>query len=119
MSSPISTPRHALRTDSPVAAHDEGQRCACVSEHRPPVLEFERHHAWPLYLGGPDVPENLVWVCPTTHTNAHELLRMMLRAGRALTYSECQDIEDRPVARYAHNLALRGYEAWLTRPEVA
>jgi len=97
-------------------AHDAGAVCRCVSEHRPPVLEYERHHRLPKYLGGEDVPENVVWVCPTTHTNTHELLRMMLKASRALSYHECQAEQPRPVARYAHTLALAGYTAWLTRP---
>lgn len=94
-------------------SHDEGRTCGCCFEHRPPVLEFERHHIWPLGLGGPDQEVNVVWVCPTTHANVHELLRLMLKAHRELTYRECQDAEDRTVDRYAHTLALDGYRRWV------
>lgn len=89
-------------------AHDVDEVCGCVSEHRPPVLELHAHHSWPVYLGGPkDGP--VVWVCPTTHASIHELLRMMLRAGRVLSYWECQVWSPRPVARYAWTLAAEGF----------
>ncbi len=81
------------------AAHDEGAACRCVVEHRPPVLEFERHHILPLYLGGAEDGET-VWVCPSTHAN------------EPLTYAELQAIEDRPVSRYAATLARAGYYRW-------
>ncbi len=65
----------------------------------------------PIYLGGPKDGET-VFVCQTTHASVHELLRLMLKAGWALTYAECQAVEDRPVARYAHALAVEGYRRW-------
>lgn len=37
--------------------------------------ELHRHHVWPLSEGGPDTPENLLWLCPTMHVNVHELWR--------------------------------------------
>lgn len=92
-------------------AHDAGAVCLCVAEHRPPVLEYERHHVTPLYLGGLTDGE-VVWLCPTTHANCHELLRLMLRLGRALTHYELQAIEDRPVSRYAAALAREGFRRW-------
>lgn len=92
-------------------AHDHGRACACVWEHRPPVLELHRHHILPLYLGGPNTADNIVWLCPTTHTNVHELLRMMMTRG-PLTYRDCQELQDRPVSRYAHAVALDGYQRW-------
>ncbi len=91
-------------------SHDAGAVCVCVFEHRPPVLEYERHHILPLYLGGEHDGET-VWVCPSTHANCHELLRLMLRDG-PLTYAELQAIEDRPVSRYAATLARAGYYRW-------
>lgn len=89
-------------------SHDGGQVCACVAEHRPPYLELERHHIHPVYLGGAKDGET-VFICNTTHSSVHELLRLMLRADRPLTYAECQQAEDRPVARYAHRLAVEAY----------
>lgn len=96
-------------------AHDAARACVCVAEHRPPYLELEAHHVWPLYLGGPRDGE-MRWLCGTTHQSVHELLRLMERAGRSLTYRECQDAEDRPVARYAHDLAARGWDAYAASP---
>ncbi len=92
-------------------AHDSDASCLCVAEHRPPVLEYERHHVLPLYLGG-DTSGETAWVCPTTHANCHELLRLMLRLGRTLTDYELQAIQDRPVSRYAAKLAREGFRRW-------
>lgn len=92
-------------------AHDHDRVCLCVAEHRPPYLELEEHHVWPIYLGGPKDGET-IWLCGTTHTSVHEILRMLLKVGRRLTYAEVDAAQDRPVARYAYNLALRGYDAW-------
>lgn len=90
-------------------SHDGEAVCLCCAEHRPPVLEYEAHHVWPKGMGGPDVPENLVWVCGNTHSNTHELLRHILRAGRPLTDHELSALEERPVSRYAAALAREGY----------
>ncbi len=92
-------------------AHDAAARCLCVAEHRPPVLEFERHHVTPLYLGGL-IDGETSWLCPTTHANCHELLRLMLRLGRSLTDYELQAIQDRSVSRYAATLAREGFRRW-------
>ena len=85
-------------------SHDHAQRCACSADHRPAPLELHAHHIHPLYLGGPDVPDNKVWLCPTAHTNVHELLRLMMRAGR-LTWGEVTTTSEQPVSRYAFRLA--------------
>ena len=92
-------------------SHDSGAVCRCVVEHRPSVLEYERHHVLPLYLGGTTDGET-VWVCPSTHANCHELLRLMLGTGRTLTDTELQVVEDRPVSRYAAVLAREGFNRW-------
>lgn len=56
-------------------AHDHGQHCKCVIKHVPKPMELHKHHVWPISEGGPDSPHNLLWLCPTTHTNVHELWR--------------------------------------------
>ncbi len=94
-------------------SHDAGAVCVCVADHRPPVLEYETHHIWPLGMGGPDTPDNQVWVCPSSHANVHELLRLMSREGRTLTDHELQGLEDRPVSRYAATLAREGYRRFV------
>ncbi len=92
-------------------AHDADEVCRCVADHRPPYLELERHHLHPVYLGGPKDGET-VFICGTTHTAVHELLRLMLKAGQPLTYAECETLQARPVTRYAHALAVEGYRRW-------
>ncbi len=92
-------------------SHDPGAACRCCADHRPPVLEHEAHHVLPLFLGGDNYGET-VWLCPTGHANVHELLRLMLKTGRTLTDWELQQVEDRPVSRFAANLARDGYARW-------
>ena len=63
-------------------AQDTGNiRCSCSSVHAPRVEEFERHHIVPKSEGGKSVPENLVWLCPTAHSNVHKRLRALLVKG--------------------------------------
>lgn len=56
--------------------NDPRYTCKCVSKHVPRPLELHKHHVWPLGEGGPDVRENLVILCPTTHSNVHRLWRL-------------------------------------------
>lgn len=88
-------------------SHDLGQHCRCVTEHRPKAVELDRHHIWPLYLGGPETADNLIWVCPNTHRATHELLRLYLKAGSPPPGSV---LDDYP--RMARDLAAEGYRRW-------
>lgn len=91
-------------------SHDAGQTCRCVAEHRPQPQELQRHHVWPLSLGGPDDDANLRWLCPTCHVTVHELLRAFLAAGRVLSWGEA--LARWPgLNRYAHSLAVAGFVA--------
>lgn len=69
---------------------------------------------WPLGMGGPDTAANRLFVCPTTHTNAHEVLRLLVKHG-PLTYRQVQTLNDRPVPRFAYDLALTGWTRWHNR----
>lgn len=89
-------------------SHNHGHECRCVSEHIPAPLDPERHHVWPLGNGGPDIMENRVWLCPTTHTNAHEILRHMGKEG-LLTWGEVLAMYDERVTRAAYEVAVIGY----------
>jgi HNH endonuclease len=91
-------------------AHDEGRVCRCVAVHRPQPLELERHHVLPIYLGGPDVEDNVAWICPNTHMNVHEILRRFMRDG-PLDWGEALKIWP-GLNRYAFALAHRGYNEW-------
>ncbi len=88
-------------------AKPAGRRwCVCVSTHNPQQLdgEAEGHHVWPLGYGGPDVPENMRWLCPTTHTKVHNLWRAWARAGGRPP----RDIEHR-YSRYVRELVEDGW----------
>lgn len=99
--------------------HDRGEVCLCVTEHRPEPLDGEWHHVWPLGMGGPDVALNRVYICPTTHTNAHEILAIMVKRKRVVTWQETLDLFTMPVSRYAYRLALLGYRRWQAGAVVA
>lgn len=79
--------------------------CICVAEHRPNLRISEGHHLWPLYLGGPEHPQTLVGLCPTTHDFVHGILRAMVKAGAWLPRQQGQP-------RYAHQVATLGFQAW-------
>jgi len=56
-------------------------RCDVHGSHRPGLTVTDLHHVWPRGDGGPDIPANRVWVCPTGHRNIHEALEK-LRVGK-------------------------------------
>ena len=68
--------------------HDEGQRCHCVTDHRPDPLELAKHRILPGEFGGTYAKANVVWLCPTTHVNVHEILRLLLEGEEALNEIE-------------------------------
>lgn len=88
-------------------AHDENKKCPCVMDHNPNPMELNEHHIWPLYLGGPDTKDNLIWLCPTTHTNVHELIREWMKfKGEPPWYVRTK------FSVFTRNLAQQGYDAW-------
>lgn len=101
--------------------HDQGQRCACVAEHRPAPLELHRHHILPLAAGGADEPDNVVWLCPSGHVSTHELLRIIVARNGRLTWTEATGMYEQTVSRYAFALAHEGWRRMAARfaPEAA
>lgn len=93
--------------------HDFGKKCICVADHNPEPLELERHHVWPLGMGGPDTEGNVVWLDPTAHMNVHELLRLMLKWSNTdlLPYKYFTDLYDQAVNRYCYDVAAAGFKA--------
>lgn len=87
--------------------------CRCVADHNPEPLDGEVHHIWPKGMGGPDVNENVVFLCPTAHTNAHEILRLMVKDLKYLSYRDVHELLQKPVNRYAFQIALLGYRRWV------
>lgn len=92
--------------------HDAGQFCNCVTDHNPNPMELHRHHIHPLGHGGQDTEDNEVWLCPTAHSNVHELLRAFLK------YEGLPPWEIRKsFGPYIRDLAEQGYERIMeTRP---
>ena len=80
--------------------------CVCTSDHRPATARTQRHHLWPLGLGGPEVDATLVLLCPTTHDLVHHALRGMVRDGWA-PWAAGQGM-----TRYAHSIATLGWQSW-------
>ncbi len=91
----------------------------CVAEHRPEPLEPHRHHILPKSDGGPDTEDNLVTLCPTTHANAHDLLRLIRKRRGALTYRQAQQLYTEPVSRYAFAIARLGWLRMQARADAA
>jgi hypothetical protein len=80
-----------------------------MTEHRPAPLDTERHHIWPLGDGGPDVEENQIDICDTTHKNAHIMMAAMKREHRDISWYEFAERYTMPVSKYAYFLARTGY----------
>lgn len=87
-------------------AHDAGQHCHCVSEHRPRIDELDRHHVRPLSWGGPDVKSNIIWLCPNAHRQVHLLLSLYKKHQGAVTREMKKDF-----SRFTQALAQRGWDA--------
>lgn len=88
-------------------ARPDGPRmCQCVSRHNPQLLldEAEGHHIWPLGEGGPDIAENMRWLCPTTHTKVHNLWREYVRYGETPPFNVRQRY-----SKYVRDLVAEGW----------
>jgi len=79
--------------------------CACVGDHRPLVLEYEKHHLWPIGMGGPEHKATLLLLCPSTHSSVHRILRDMVKND--------WHPRRRHEPAYAHHVATLGYQAWV------
>ncbi len=63
------------------------ETCTIHAFHRPTPVVCHRHHVWPLGMGGPDILDNIVVICPTGHANVHVLLDDMKRNGGQTAYA--------------------------------
>ena len=78
--------------------------CLCVKRHSPRPSILHSHHVWPLGEGGPNVRANLLWLCPTTHMNVHELWRLMDKHSGTVPTAEL-----RRFAKYVREVVQRGW----------
>lgn len=89
-------------TAGPRSAPFETHPCPCRSEHAPSVPWTHAHHVVPLYAGGPDTPDNIVYICPATHDWVHIILRVFDRSAQVVP-------RQRHWPFYAYDLAVRGF----------
>ena len=93
----------------PLTAKPSGERrCVCVTKHRPEPVILHSHHVWPLGEGGPDIQANLLWLCPTSHNNIHELWRLMVKYTKADTPIPWREF--REFSPYVRNVVARGWD---------
>ena len=92
-------------------AGGRGGHCTVHGSHRPAVSGTEIHHVWPKGMGGPDVADNRVEVCPTGHTNIHNWMAYRLYLTGHLQRPTPLPI---PLATVAEKkLAERGIADWI------
>jgi len=87
-----------------VAAHP----CPCAMTHGPGAYVPARHHILPQSWGGPTEPDNLIYICPNSHTAVHQLLNAYVHAGGEPAWSVLQHYN-----ALVRDLAAR---AWVQRP---
>ena len=62
-----------------------GTACAFDSNHCTTSLSgrggFDQHHRWPVSLGGPENPNDLLILCPNHHHRQHALIRYLVEVG--------------------------------------
>ncbi len=87
-----------------------GEPCTVHSVHRPFSHVNHKHHVWPKGMGGPDIEENLVVVCPTGHSNIHSLLSeyVMLRGNVSYAFRRRYTRTEQKLARLGWQRYLRG-----------
>ncbi len=75
-------------TDQRTLPAGPGVSCVLHRYHSPVPASFDEHHAIPVSMGGPDVPSNLVVVCPTGHRNVHVCIAKLIRGGDVSDFGE-------------------------------
>jgi hypothetical protein len=84
-----------------------GMECACHT-HRETV-PIEKHHVWPLGMGGPDTEANRITVCANAHYSIHAYLDLLVKGAGEVFPNEGRrfSLKVRRYARY-------GYDQWKT-----
>lgn len=82
--------------------------CQVHKTHTPTSHSTAVHHIQPQAMGGPDVPENRVEVCPTGHTNIHMLLALLVKHDGNLSREQTLGY-----AKHEIDLAKNGYFRWV------
>lgn len=83
--------------------------CRLHQRHMPNTHVNHRHHVWPLGDGGPDVPDNIIIVCPTGHYSIHDLLNhyKMLMGNVPFDIVKRYSHEERKYAKLGYDRIMR------------
>jgi len=86
------------------------EACQVHETHRPHSHLNHHHHVWPLSLGGPNVPDNVVVTCPTGHYNIHSLLDQYLHNNGKVPWSVVRRYTygEREYAKLGYDRHVRG-----------
>jgi hypothetical protein len=99
------TTRPFANEEVPLTAKPGGEKkCRCVKLHIPKANILHSHHVWPTGEGGPNISANLLWLCPTTHNNVHELWRLFKKNKGVVPYDTLNDF-----SRYTRGVVQRGW----------
>lgn len=85
-----------------------GQECACHA-HRE-MVPIERHHVWPLGMGGPNTEANKITVCANAHYSIHAFMDLLVKNDGDVYPNESRRFSAK-VRRYARS----GYGQWKDR----
>lgn len=97
-------------TDAEVKLNPLGKGCGCVEQHVPAAYVPEDHHIKPESWGGTRIPENLVRICPNTHTATHRLIDEYVREGGLPPWETRK--------HFGATARLLAAKAWDQRPDV-
>lgn len=64
-------------TDAGLVTVQMGTECAC-HKHRE-YVPTEKHHVWPLGMGGPNVEANKILVCANAHYSIHAVIDLLIK----------------------------------------
>lgn len=83
-----------------------GRECACHNHSED--VPLERHHVWPLGMGGPDIDGNKITVCANAHYSIHAFLDLLVK-GQGLVDTETAKRFSPKVRQRARS----GYAEWM------
>lgn len=80
-----------------------------LTKHIPESHINHRHHVYTLGDGGPDIEDNIVVVCPTGHSNIHDLLShyRMLQGRVPYAINRRYSLGERKIAKLGYDRMLR------------
>lgn len=62
----------------------------CAVHKHDSWVPIEKHHVWPLGMGGPDVDSNKIEVCCNGHYEIHEFMRQLIKSAGIVPWTIAQ-----------------------------